>query len=109
MIKIECLDDDGAVTEVVDVKEHRCSPNSCESPVVCEGCGATGDQVAIFFWATADGMEYFLCRPCIDADDYVRVAERATPVRNPETGKEVYPWMMPDGRPVDSNGYPIEA
>lgn len=35
------------------------------------------------------------------------VRERATPVVNPETGEAKYPWMMPDGRPVDSNGYVV--
>lgn len=33
--------------------------------------------------------------------------ERVAKVINPETGKGTYPWMSPDGYPVDSNGYVI--
>lgn len=99
-IKIELLNDAGAVTETVDAVE------------VAEPCETTQDWGSAFcigpvyrFTTPVAGMTFDLCRKCIDADDYVRV-ERAVPVVNPETGVETYPWTMPDGRPVDADGYP---
>lgn len=74
MPKIEMLDDDGNVTEVVEATEHRCSPDSCETSAYCEGCGATGDRVTILMWTTAIDMEYFLCRACLAKDSYAREA-----------------------------------
>lgn len=133
-IQLQLRDDDGRVTETIEVAEHVCSPTSCESPAICETCGATGAQRIILIGSTEDGMDIFMCYFC--QDDYARTErepsrcdnpwhrtgptpalrpcpscperERATPVPNPETGEEVMPWMMPDGRGVDAGGFPTE-
>jgi hypothetical protein len=36
---------------------------------------------------------------------YERTNERVEAVENPETGEKVFPWMAPDGRPVDDEGW----
>lgn len=70
-MKIEMLDDDGAVTETVDAVE------------VAEPCETTQDWGTAFCggpvyrFTTSAGMTFALCRKCIDADDYCRVAEVA--------------------------------
>lgn len=83
MTKIEMLDDEGRVTETIDVEPHRCG-DDCECVAVCETCGAKGDAVSIFIWKTAAGMDYFSCGPCVEADDYCRF-EVATKSKFPNT------------------------
>lgn len=135
-IRLQLREDSGAVTETIEASEHVCSPQRCESPAVCESCGATGAERIILIGSTEDGMDIFVCYPCLVGDDYCRTErepsrcanswhrtndtaalrpcpecperERAEPVANPETGELVYPWMMPDGRGVDAGGFPTE-
>lgn len=62
------LDGDGRVTETIEVAEHVCLNGSCESPAVCEGCGATGAERIILIGSTADGgQSIFLCLFCQDS------------------------------------------
>lgn len=134
-IRFQLRDDDGRLIETIEVAEHVCLNGSCESPAVCEGCGATGAERIILIGSTSDGgQSIFLCLFCQDPTARTEAdpsrcpngwhatgptprlrpcpecppRERANPVRNPESGEEVMPWMMPDGRAVDAGGFPTE-
>lgn len=60
--------DGDRTTETIEVAEHVCLNGSCESPAVCEGCGATGEQRIILIGSSGDGgMDIFLCYFCQDS------------------------------------------
>jgi hypothetical protein len=58
--------------ETVDAAVHFCSPDACEEPVFCEGCGRKGDRVAIFVFSVP-GLDFFQCRMCIEGDETFKI------------------------------------
>lgn len=81
MIKIEMLTDElpQRVEETV-TRVHRCvgDPSQCESPAVCESCGATANSNnPVFVWTSKVeyGLEYFVCSCCVKASPLLRAVE----------------------------------
>lgn len=83
-IRLHLRDDDGRVTETIKVKEHRCVPQLCESPAHCETCGGTGATRILLIGSTEDGMDIFVCYPCLESDAYA--------VRSADPEKCANPW-----------------
>jgi hypothetical protein len=78
MPKIEMLDDEGRVTEVVQ-NVHRCvgDPTECEpGGAMCEDCGryATA-ETPVYVWTTRElaALAYFACGRCLATDAYARL------------------------------------
>lgn len=69
-VRLQLRDDDGNV-ETITAREHRCVPQLCESPAVCETCGGTGATRILLIGSTEDGMDIFACYECVN-DDYCR-------------------------------------
>jgi hypothetical protein len=78
MPKIEMLNDEGNVTEVV-LDVHRCVGDSTECEpdgAMCEDCGryATA-ETPVYVWTTRllARLTYFACSRCLAADAYARL------------------------------------
>lgn len=128
MLKIEMLDDEGAVTEACDAVEvdGECSED-CQD----------GVRKPVIAWTSAEsGIEYAVCRMHLAADQFARLVEYREdvpfageivwdeacgfehvsgqpcpphePIRpevDPESGKSAFPWFTRNGQEVSAQGW----
>lgn len=77
--KIEMLDDDGNVTDVIE-DVHVCTgdPQECESPLFCEECGhrATSER-PVYGWKSSMDIYYPVCAEDLATDSYARLVPEA--------------------------------
>lgn len=71
--KIEMLDDNGNVTELIE-DVHVCVGGDAGEPARCETCGhvATPEK-PVYVWTSGTGLDYFGCGACISGEAYARL------------------------------------